>query len=190
MTTSVECRVDADRAAIEAIAQGDRSGLAHLYDRHAGVMLRVACRVLKRRRDAEDLLHDVFLEAWHKASSYDARRGSVRGWLLLRVRSRAIDRLRTLQVMRAHAHRAAAPDAGVAAAPDTAGTHYDGELARTALGQLSGKQQRVVELGYFKGLTCREIAAECGIPLGTVKSRLSAGLSNLRRQLRCPPEGV
>ena len=87
---------------------GDRSAVGHLYDRHAPAMLGVASRILRDRRDAEDLVHDVFVEAWRKASSFSELRGSVRSWLLVRTRSRAIDRLRSLEVARRHARSEAA----------------------------------------------------------------------------------
>ena len=163
-----------------AAAVGDESALAELYDRHAGAMLGVALRVLKVRQDAEDLVHDVFVEAWQKARDFDSGRGSVRSWLLVRVRSRGVDRLRTLQAARrrglvADAEGAveAAPVAAVWDSPDRA-------RARKALDALPEPQRVLVELAYFEGLTCSEMAAHCAIPIGTVKSRLSAAMSKLR----------
>ena len=107
-----------DRQILVRVVAGDHSALTQLYDRHAPVMLGVATRVLGSRRDAEDLLHDVFLEAWQKAASFDATRGSVKTWLLLRVRSRAIDRLRVLAKARAHgmARELSDPEPSVAGA--------------------------------------------------------------------------
>ena len=89
-----------DQSLMAAAAVGDESALGELYDRHAGAMLGVALRILKLRQDAEDLVHDVFVEAWQKAADFDAGRGSVRSWLLVRVRSRGVDRLRSLSSAR------------------------------------------------------------------------------------------
>ena len=94
---------DLDRKLMEGVRTGDRTALAELYDRHASGMLGLAVRILGDRGDAEDLIHDVFLESWKKAGSYAAERGSARAWLLMRVRSRAIDRVRSLTVARRHA---------------------------------------------------------------------------------------
>ena len=140
--------------------------------RHASQMLGVAYRILNSRRDAEDLLHDVFLEAWRKADSFDAQRGSVRGWLLLRVRSRAIDRVRALAVARNHAMAEAAADCAEQLTSDEPSRAPDRVRVCRALANLSEPQRQVLELGYFEGLTCREIAERCQIPIGTVKSPL------------------
>jgi RNA polymerase sigma-70 factor (ECF subfamily) len=75
-----------------AVAKGDREALARLYDRHAEVVLALIHRIVRDGALAEDLLHDVFLEAWHHAAGYDPQRGSVRTWIMIRARSRALDR--------------------------------------------------------------------------------------------------
>jgi RNA polymerase sigma-70 factor (ECF subfamily) len=171
-----------DRLWMTEVAAGHREALGRLYDCHASAMLGLACRILKSRRDAEDLVHDVFLEVWKKAAEFDPGRGRVRGWLLMRVRCRAIDRARALQVARRHGlavpESASPPPAG----PDPGAVH-DGARARRALDTLSKEQRSVVELAYFEGFTCREIADHCGIPIGTVKSRLFAAMARLRVEL-------
>jgi len=171
-----------DREVMARVAAGDRASLATLYDEHASRMLALAYRILGNRRDAEDLLHDVFLEAWQKAASFDPARGSVRAWLLMRVRSRAIDRLRMLTTARQRLGGVMAIDAEPmtpTAAPDSSSDH---SKARMALQQLPESQRAVIELSYFEGMTCREIGVHCAIPVGTVKSRLSAGIRKLRRE--------
>jgi RNA polymerase sigma-70 factor (ECF subfamily) len=173
-----------DERLIAAVALGDEGSLATLYDRHASAMLGVAFRVLRSRSDAEDLVHDVFVEAWNKARDFEPSRGSLRSWLLMRVRSRAIDRLRSLDAARRHA-MAAAREESIASAfdlqPDWDGS--DRERACAALAGLPDEQRALIELAYFEGLTCSEMATHCGIPLGTVKSRLAAGMAKLRQSL-------
>src|SRR5690348_4003420 len=83
---------DADEQLVRKVAEGDRAALGELYDRFAPSMLAVARRILGS--EPEDLVQDVFLEAWHRARHFDPARGSVRTWLMLRVRSRSLDRLR------------------------------------------------------------------------------------------------
>jgi RNA polymerase sigma-70 factor (ECF subfamily) len=166
---------------------GDATGLAGLYDRHAPAMLGVALRILRDRGDAEDLVHDVFIEAWQKAASFSLERGGVRTWLLVRVRSRAIDRLRSLEVARRHAQRTGAPAGAppAAIAEDPAGSP-DRLRARSALAALPEAQRVVIELAYYEGLSCSEIASRCDTPIGTVKSRLLAGMRELRRRFDAP----
>src|SRR5215475_8033782 len=76
---------------VAAMAAGDRRALATLYERHCALLLGLAMRIVREKREAEDLLHDVFLEAWRTASDFDPKRGRVRTWLAIRMRSRALD---------------------------------------------------------------------------------------------------
>lgn len=173
-----------DASALQALAAGDEHALAELYDRHATAMLAVAIRILRNRHDAEDLLHDVFVEVHAKAGQYDPARGSVRSWLIVRVRSRAIDRYRSLAVARRHAMaRAADADEPVSEAPKF-WESSDQARATRELDALPAEQRRLVELSYFEGLTHAEMATHCNIPIGTVKSRLNAAMTKLRSALR------
>lgn len=167
---------DADDAElVRAMAAGDRGALAKVYERHGPVLLGLAMRIVRERREAEDLLHDVFLEAWRCAKDFDPKRGRVRTWLAIRMRSRALDHQKSARVSRN------AGDAGLEVVPDeTERSSPDHARVRTALGTLVPDQRKVVELAYFEGLSCTEIASKIAIPVGTVKSRLAAGLSRLR----------
>ena len=178
-----------DCSIMRRIQQKQRAAFAELYDRYAAVMLAAAMRILQNRRDAEDLLHDVFLEVWQNAASYDPKRGSVRTWLQVKVRSRAIDRLRSLHLMRNYATAECNVESELAMS-DSHDPSFapDFSRARKALGKLPQAQRVVLELGYFEGLTCREIAERCGIPIGTVKSRMAAGMIQMRQYLN-PAEG-
>jgi RNA polymerase sigma-70 factor (ECF subfamily) len=173
-----------DVTLMSGAAAGDRDCLAALYDRYAPALLAIGRRILGDRREAEDLLHDVFLEVWRQAGDYDESRGTVRAWLLMRMRSRALDRRKAA----AFAKRAdlPAPEAIADALGDT-GANEDPALApdrtavRQALAQLPAEQRQVLELGYFEGLSSSEIAERVRAPIGTVKSRVAAALSKLRQ---------
>lgn len=167
-----------DAALVARMAEGDREALAILYDRHASTLLVVAHRILGDRREAEDLLHDALLEAWRKAAGFDPARGSVRAWLVVRVRSRALDRRRALGPS-----RVLAPERFERIAD--AREPNDGDVARVqvALATLPEDQRHVLELAYFEGLSSSEIAARLSVPMGTVKSRVAAGMAKLRAGL-------
>ncbi len=154
-------------------------------------MLAVAVRILKTRRDAEDLIHDVFLEIWNKASDFDDTRSSARTWILMRVRSRAIDRLRhlarTQKVFSSDAYDESEAIQTTEPAPDQLA---EWQYARFAVEQLPKSQYTVIVLSYYEGLTCSEIAKRCQIPIGTVKSRLSAAIRHLRGALKSNGEKV
>src|SRR5687767_7645752 len=86
---------ETDSGLVASMARGDRAALGMLYERHASRLLALLLRILGDRAEAEDLLHDVFLEAWRHAADYSTARGTVSAWLVLRARSRAIDRRRS-----------------------------------------------------------------------------------------------
>jgi len=173
---------DRDVELVVAAAGGDRGALAQLYDRYAALLLGVAQRILGSPREAEDLVHDVFLEAWKQAGHYDASRGSVRTWLLMRLRSRALDR------KKAAANRAISMEApGELAEREVSledpALAPDRTRVRRVLLALPLEQRAVLELAYFEGLSSSEIATRLGTPIGTVKSRVAAALSKLRTEL-------
>jgi RNA polymerase sigma-70 factor, ECF subfamily len=130
-------------------------------------------RILPNRADAEEVLHDVFCEAWGAVTQFDPARGNVIAWLLVRVRSRALDRRARL---RREPNLPLPDDARAGTQPTT-----ERQVAlRQALGQLEPVLLRTLELTYFEGLTSPEVARLMGIPEGTVKSRLARGVAALQ----------
>jgi RNA polymerase sigma-70 factor (ECF subfamily) len=175
---------DADLVA--SMARGDAAALGALYDRHAPQMLALAKRIVVTATAAEDIVQDVFLEAWKKARSYDPGRGGVKSWLLLRTRSRCIDFRRAANQSRASsvgddfwAEHATAPVSDVSSVPDHG-------AIRRALSDLPKDQREALWLGYFEGLSSSEIASKLGCPVGTIKTRVAAALSKLRTALADP----
>ncbi len=170
-----------DGEIVSDMARGDASALADLYDRHAPHMLALARKIVPGAA-AEDIVHEAFLEAWEKAASYDPNRGTVRPWLLVRVRSRCLDFLRA-----AHQSRVSvAGDAFWATLPhpgDDGGLAPDCAAVRRALAGLPEPQREALFLGYFEGLSCTEIATRVGVPVGTVKTRVATALAKLRAVL-------
>lgn len=170
---------------VRRVAKEDRDALAELYDQMSPAVHTFALRTLGSRRDAEDLVHDLFLEIWRRARDYDPERGSVRQWLLLRARSRALDRLRrTRRAGRAALHATEQRELWASVIdPDVV---RDSAWLRGSLQALPDSQRAVVELSYFGGFSSAEIARELAIPVGTVKSRMARALAQLRLRLRPP----
>jgi RNA polymerase sigma-70 factor (ECF subfamily) len=173
----------ADAALVAALATGDREALARLYDGHSSLLLALGLRILGDRTAAEDVLHDVFLEAWHRAADFDPDRGSVRAWLVTRMRSRALDR------RAAHVRQnRLAEDAGREGGDGAAGAvetslPIDGAKVRHQIATMPEELTTVLELAYFDGLSSSQIGLQLGIPVGTVKSRMARALSTLRERL-------
>jgi RNA polymerase sigma-70 factor (ECF subfamily) len=165
---------------VRAMARGDADALAKLYDLFAPGLLGMVRRILVSAEAAEDVIHDVFLEAWRRAADYDPARGSVRTWLALRARSRALDFRKSAAVARSVSLDEGRLAESMQAVLDDAVAHAEQARVRDALRDLPEDQLRVVVLGYFEGLSSSEIATQLGIPVGTVKSRVAAALARLR----------
>jgi RNA polymerase sigma-70 factor (ECF subfamily) len=169
-----------DGGLIQAMARGDLVALATFYDRYAPLIFGLAARVTGNAADAEEVLQDVFIQAWRQAARYTPGRGAPRTWLLTIARSRAIDRRRRRrQDGTAGATVTEALDRREDPAGDLEGRERR-EAVRKALKLLPPEQRAAIELAYFEGLTHTEIAARTGDPVGTVKGRLRLGMEKLR----------
>jgi len=175
---------DADLVA--RVAARDQTALGELYDRHARMLLALARRVLGGLEDAEEVLQEVFLQVWKQAGRYDGSRSSVTTWLVLITRSRAIDRLRSRQVVDRTV--AAVQQEKGAAHTSAEGVRSVLEIERRArlrdeLRALPAEQRQVLELAFYQGLTQSEIAETTETPLGTVKTRTLLAMKKLRSAL-------
>lgn len=171
-----------DAQLVRRMALGEQAALSSLYDRYTSQLLGLAIRMMGGRSEAEDLVHDVFLEAWKRAGDYDPARGSVKAWLCLRLRSRALDRKKSPRLSRAVAWDDAVANETEAPAQDPL-TRMERDRIRNALNTLSAEQRDVVNLCYFNGMSTAEAAEKLQCPVGTVKSRLSAARDRLRGAL-------
>jgi len=170
--------VSQDLAAVTAMKSGDQSALAELYDRYSSVVYAVALRVLGDTGAAEDILQEVFLQLWRNPSVFDAARGNLGAWLAVIARNRAIDALRRRKP------ETDIQDVIVSVAPDLAGEadrSRAAERIRGVLGAMPAPQRSALEMAYFEGMSHSEIAGKTGEPLGTIKTRIRAGLMTLRK---------
>jgi RNA polymerase sigma-70 factor (ECF subfamily) len=139
----------------------------------------LALRILRDPALAQDAVQDAFLGVWRTAASFDARRGNAQTWLLTLVHRRAVDVVRREQRRRTEPLDDA-PVASGASTEEEASVREQRRAVQAALAQLPGDQREALELSYYGGLTQTELAERLGIPLGTVKSRVFAGLARLR----------
>jgi RNA polymerase sigma-70 factor (ECF subfamily) len=177
---------ETDAALVGSMARGDRAALGALYERHAARVFALLMKVLGDRAESEDLLHDVFLEAWRHAGTYSTERGTVTAWLVLRARSRAIDRRRSAPRARSVSLEGSdLPERGDPVADP--GRIHDQQRLGHVFSALSPDEKEVILLGYFEGLSSTEIAARIEKPVGTVKSRTRSALEKLRGALARQP---
>jgi RNA polymerase sigma-70 factor (ECF subfamily) len=181
-----------DADLIRRIRAGDRAAFLEFYDRYAPLLLSVAARVLGERREAEDVLQDVFTQIWHKSSGYDARLGTLSSWAVTLTRNKAIDRVRASTRRRRLIEEIAlsadlVEEAPVASANELLYGRERAQRVRAALNDLSSEQRQVIELAFFAGLSQSEIASRLAQPLGTIKARIRRGMLRLREQLGDAP---
>jgi RNA polymerase sigma-70 factor (ECF subfamily) len=161
-----------------AVKSGDQGAMAELYDRYSSVVYAVALRVLGDAGGAEDVLQEVFLQLWRNPGAFDSARGSLGAWLAVITRNRAIDAVRRRKP------ETDIEDVIVSVAPDLASETDRSRAAqkvRGALGAMPAPQRSALEMAYFEGLSHSEIATKTGEPLGTIKTRIRAGLIALRK---------
>ena len=164
------------------------SGFESSYEELRPLAVAAAQRVLRDQAAAEDVAQDVFIALWRNPGAYDPKRGSLRSYVSLMARSRALDRWRTRQAREAAVDRSAA---------EQRVRHTDEESAAEpvmrrdrsrrilhALDSLPGEQREAVLLAFGRGLTAQEIASAIGVPLGTAKSRVRLGLQKARSELQ------
>ena len=126
-------------------------------------------------------MQDVFIQVWRRAKDYNEERGKPFTWLVTLARSRAIDRLRLLGARQRLADAATKdnPEEAADALHDTIQASHR-EIVQKALATLPDEQKQALLLAYYEGLTQSEIASQLGTPLGTVKTRMRAGMTKLR----------
>jgi RNA polymerase sigma-70 factor (ECF subfamily) len=180
-----------DADVLQRIRAGDRSAVDDLSARVRRPAFALARRILADDALAEDVLQEVFLSVWRDPAAYDRGRGSVAAWLLAVVHHKAVDAVRREESQRRRQARAeedlalAEPVSG-RDVDEKAWTHEVAEQVRSALKGLSSPQREALTLAYYGGYTQREVAALTHTPLGTVKTRMLAGMRRLKDSLGDP----
>lgn len=169
-----------DAALLEAVVEGNQDAMAAVFDRYSRIVYCIALRVLREPGLAEDVMQEVLLQVWKRPRSFVAQRGNLASWLSVVTRNRAID------VLRKRSPLDPLDDMPLPDPRDMTQASEQGWLmdkVRTALETLPAEQQGPLELAYFQGLSHTEIAEKTGFPLGTVKTRIRAGLMTIRKAM-------
>ena len=172
-------------AALAACARGDKQALHQIYQHESRRLLGVALRVVRDRALAEDVLHDAFMNVWTKAASFDATRGSGRGWIHALVRNQALSVVRTSGrevPADEEAIEAIEADAVANAAPMAEAFEISADIGRLneCLHRLDMPKRNSIMLAYLDGCSHSEIATRLNAPLGSVKAWIKRGLLSLR----------
>ena len=170
-------------AALRACARGEQQALQALYQQESRYLLGVALRIVRQKALAEDVLHDAFLNIWRRAGSFDATRGSGKGWIYVVVRHQA------LNVARARAHEISADEDTVEhllherqddEPADAYALQANMGKLHDCLGHLDESKRNCILYAYVDGCSHSEIAQRVASPLGTVKAWVKRGLASLR----------
>jgi RNA polymerase sigma-70 factor, ECF subfamily len=168
-----------DEDLLAFIAAGDEAALDELYGRFGRVAFGLALRVLRDPGLAEDAVQDAFLDIWRSAGRFRSERGRARTWVLTLAHRRAVDLVRRRPRVSAALLADVAP-AEMESAEEAMWLRLERRRVQSALALLSSHQRQLLELAYFGGLTQSEIAAQLGLPIGTVKSGTWTALTRLR----------
>jgi RNA polymerase sigma factor (sigma-70 family) len=171
-----------DEALVALVGHGQEMALAELYDRYGRLAYGLALRILRDTALAEDAVQEAFLTVWRSAGRFLPERAKASTWILTLVHRRAVDLVRKEQRRRTEPLEAAAVPA-VDAADDVVWLRFERERVQTALRALPDPQREALELAYYGGFSQSELADRLGQPIGTIKSRMFAGLSRLRQLL-------
>jgi RNA polymerase sigma factor (sigma-70 family) len=176
-----------DGELVELVAQKDAGALEALYERYGRPAYSLARRILTEETLAQDVVQEVFLSLWRDARRFDAGRGTVATYLLSMTHHRAVDVVRREENLR----RWRTSDEGLELEADPKVRVEDEMLTserraevRSVLQELPAAQREALLLAYFGGYTQREVAALVGVPLGTVKTRMAAGMRKMKAALR------
>ena len=173
-----------DEAVVALVARSDEEALGELYDRFGRIAYGLARRVLRDEKLAEDAVQEGFLAAWGNADRFMPENAKASTWLLTFVHRRAVDLVRREERRRTEP----LPETSGASesAADDAWLRFERERVQAALRQLPDQQREALELAYYGGFTQSELAERLGQPVGTIKSRMFAGLARLRELLAEP----
>ena len=175
---------------VARVAGGDQAAFEQLYEQSSPLLCTLVSRIVGNEGEAADLLQEVYLEVWRKASNYDHARGTPMAWLITLARSRAIDRVRALgsrgKGVTASLDDTPASDliASNADAMEISAASERQALVWAALKTLPLVQRQAIALAYYEGLTHVEISGRLNVPLGTIKTRIRLAMEKLRDGLQ------
>lgn len=175
-----------DRALVARVTEGDGGALEALYARYGRACYGLARRILVDEQLAQDAVQEVFLAVWRDASRFDASRGGFSTWLLSMTHHKAVDSVRREENLRKRRTTDDVLETRESESPqveDAVWSLLRRERVREVLQTLPDAQREALTLAYFGGYTQREIAGLTDTPLGTVKTRMLAGMRRMKESL-------
>ncbi|MFG3041562.1 sigma-70 family RNA polymerase sigma factor [Streptomyces sp. NPDC048330] len=169
-------------------ADGDHEAFEGVYDALAGSVMGLTCRILRNTALAEEVTQDVMIEVWRTADRYRPDRGTAKAWVLTLAHRRAVDRVRNVQASTEREQHVAMLSSGRPLDEVAEAVEGRDERRRVyrCLARLGSVHRVPLVLAFYEGLTYLEVARSLSTPPGTIKSRMRAGLRQIRA---CLEEG-
>jgi RNA polymerase sigma factor (sigma-70 family) len=182
LSLQVDIKVEPDISLVQRIQRQDTDALSELYERYSTNVYSVALFITGNTLLAEEATQDAFMKLWNRAEKYQERQGKFRSWLLVMTRHCAIDLLRR-EFRKSRSHYSL-DEVYFERLSDT---HAEEEIGwreiQMILNHLPEKQQQVIMLSFYRGLSLKDIAEHLNVPLPTIKTRAQLGLSKLRQMV-------
>lgn len=168
---------------VAMLQQQDQHAFDYLYENYSPALYGVIFRMVEDKELAEDLLQDAFVKLWNNFTNYDSSKGRLFTWMLNLTRNLTIDTLRSKSYRKQK--KIQNDENSVDNVSDQAYKvdKFDTIGLRKHLSLLKNDQKQIIDLAYFSGFTQDEIAKQLAIPLGTVKTRMRAAITELRKML-------
>ncbi len=165
---------------VASLKRGDPKGLNILYDNYSAALFGVIVRITGSQENAEDVLQETFVKIWKNISYYDRSKGKLYTWLINIARNTAIDSLRV------KGHKVKSQIQSLDNSVRTINKQYFVSTQPDHIGlkelveKMKPEYKLLIDKLYFEGYTQEEAAKELDIPLGTIKTRIRAAISQLR----------
>jgi RNA polymerase sigma factor (sigma-70 family) len=169
---------------IQLLKSGDQSAFSYLYDHYSGALYSVIFKIISDQPLAEDILQEAFVKIWNNFSSYDSSKGRLFTWMLNITRNLTIDTLRSKSYKKQSKIQGSENAVNYVGNNVNENERFDAMGIRKQTSLLKEDQKQVIDMAYFDGFTQEEISKKLGIPLGTVKTRMRAAISVLKKLLQ------
>lgn len=169
-----------EESLVEMLRNRDQRAFTILYDNYSAALYGIILKVVRDEDTAADVLQDSFVKIWRNIDSYTSTKGSLFTWLLNVSRNTAIDKIRSQDYQQSQQNQPLESSVSMVDSSSQIETQVDAIGLRKVINTLRPEYRTLIELIYFQGYTQAEVSEELGVPLGTVKTRVKAALTQLR----------
>lgn len=175
----IQIQPNIDETFIQELRSRNEKAFAKLYDNYSGALYGILFRMLAKEEIAQDALQEAFVKIWKNIDSYDRSKGTLFTWMLNISRNHAIDVLRSKNMRQKI--QSIDKSVGVVNKQLSTITNTDHFLIKELVENLKPEHRLMIEKAFYEGFTQEELAEELNMPLGTVKTRARAALTELRK---------